>query len=117
MMAVVRSGIGENFSDYVIFNGVVYLRGVTARDQTKTISEQTTDCLGQIDEFLSKAGTDKSQLLTSTVYISDMANKAGMNAAWRNWIDPSNRPTRATVQAPLATSKTLVEIVVSAVVK
>lgn len=113
-MDIYRSGDGEYFSDFVVFNGVVTTRGVTAHDQSRPIKEQTEDCLTQIDALLAAAGTSKKRILTSTVYISDMANKDGMNAAWRAWVDPDNRPTRATVQTPLATAKTLVEIVVSA---
>ena len=115
-MDIIRSGAEENFSDFVIYNGVVALRGVTANDQSASIEQQTSDCLSQIDSFLAKAGTRKDRLLTATVYISDMANKNGMNASWKAWIAAGEKPIRATVQTPLATANTLVEIVVTAAV-
>lgn len=115
-MAIQRSGDGEYFSDFVIFNNTVTIRGITASDQTLPIRLQTTDCLRQIDAFLAAAGTRKDRVLTSTVYLANMSDKDGMNDAWREWIDAANRPTRATVQTPLATPNTLVEIVVTAAV-
>jgi enamine deaminase RidA (YjgF/YER057c/UK114 family) len=76
--------------------------------------EQTADVLAQIDELLAAAGTDKSRLLSATVYIADLALKPEMDAAWSRWIDPANPPTRATVEAKFAPRGALVEIVCSA---
>jgi len=53
-------------------------------------------------------------LLTATVYLSNMADKDGMNEAWHAWLDPVAKPTRATVQTVLGTPDTLVEIVLPA---
>ena len=33
-----------------------------------------------------------------------------MNEVWNEWIDPNNKPVRATTQASLATQKLLVEM-------
>ncbi len=96
------------------FNGVVSVRGVTANDRKQPIKGQTEDCLRQIEALLTSAGTDKTKLLTSTVYLSNMQDKDGMNAVWRAWLAPDVKPTRATIQAQLGTSETLIEIVVSA---
>jgi enamine deaminase RidA (YjgF/YER057c/UK114 family) len=109
-----RVGGGDHYSDYVEFNGIVTLRGITASDRCTAIRGQTEDCLGQADALLASAGTSKTSLLTATVYLSNMADKDGMNEAWRAWLDPVAKPTRATVQTVLGTPDTLVEIVLSA---
>jgi enamine deaminase RidA (YjgF/YER057c/UK114 family) len=109
-----RAGGGDNYSDYVEFNGIVTLRGVTASDRSTAIKVQTEDCLRQIDAILALAGTSKTRLLTATVYLSNMGDKDGMNEAWRAGLDPTAKPTRATVQAALGTPDTVVEIVLSA---
>lgn len=114
MSKIHRHGGGDNYSDFVEYNGVVTLRGVTSSDQSQPITQQTEDCLRQIDDLLTKAGTSKSDLLTSTIYLANMGDKDGMNAAWRAWVDPQAKPTRATVQTALGTPRTLIEIVVSA---
>ena len=80
-----------------------------------TVVEQTRASLAQISANLAEAGTDNSQLLSATVYLTDIANKAEMDVEWCDWIgDAANWPQRACVQAALAPG-TLVEITVVAV--
>ena len=107
-----RVGDREFFSDHVEFNGVVGQRGVTAYARGQSIKGQTEDCLRQIDAFLVAAGADETEFLTSTVHLSDMKDKGGMNEVWGAWLDPAHKATRPTVQTPLGTSNTLIEIVV-----
>ena len=79
-----------------------------------SVAEQTRASLAAIDGNLAAAGSDRSRLLSSTVYLTDIANKAQMDAVWCDWIgDASNWPQRACVQADLAPG-TLVEITVVA---
>ena len=61
------------------------------------------------------AGTDKSRLLLVQIWLKDIARDfAPMNAAYGEWVDPTNKPVRATVQSPLASPHMLVEIQVTA---
>ncbi len=85
----------------------------TAPDSSAGIEGQTEQTLGCIERNLAEAGTDKTRLLSATVYVTDIANKAEMDAAWNAWIGPGNWPQRACVQAALA-GDTLVEITVIA---
>ncbi|MGE0242216.1 MAG: Rid family hydrolase [Parvibaculaceae bacterium] len=50
----------------------------------------------------------------ATVYLADRTEFAAMNAAWADWVDSGNPPTRATVQATLLDPKWKVEIAVVA---
>ncbi len=113
-MSIKRHEQGEILSTVVEYNGVVYLCGMVSDDLELDIKCQTADCLRQIDEALAMAGTDKSKILTATVYITDMSQKPKMNEAWKAWLGDGGRPTRACVQVTLASPKELVEIVVSA---
>jgi len=70
--------------------------------------------LAIIDGHLAKAGTDKSKLLSATIYLTDMDTFADMNAVWDGWVSPGNTPARATVQARLAAPRYNVEIMVTA---
>nr|WP_211112325.1 RidA family protein [Azospirillum soli] len=101
-------------SEMVIHNDTVYLSGQIADDGSTDVESQTRDVLRQIDALLAEAGTDKSKLLTATVYLADIGSFAAMNAAWDAWVDRANPPTRATVEARLAAPEYLVEIVVVA---
>ena len=61
------------------------------------------------------AGTDKSRLLQVQIWLKDIARDfTPMNTAYGEWVDPANKPVRATVQSLLATPHMLVEIQVTA---
>jgi enamine deaminase RidA (YjgF/YER057c/UK114 family) len=74
------------------------------------MKQQTEDILRQIDTLLARNGSDKSRILTATVYVNDMKKKPQMDEAWMAWVDRSNPPARATVEAQLGSPDTLVEI-------
>lgn len=79
-----------------------------------SVAEQTRNCLAAIDRNLAHAASDRTRLLSATVYLTDIASKSEMDAVWCDWIgDAGNWPQRACVQAALATG-TLVEITVVA---
>lgn len=109
-----RFHVGPRLSEYAIFNRVVYLAGQVPENTEDDIVAQTQDVLTQIDRLLIEAGSDKSRILMCQIFITDMANMAGMNQAWDAWVAPGNAPPRATVQAALANPDWLVEIVVTA---
>lgn len=113
-MSIKRIETGPIMSRVVEHNGVVYLCGLTADDQSVSIKGQTEQILSKIEKYLAAAGTGKSKLLTATVYLSDMSLKPAMNEVWQVWLDAKNPPTRACVGTALGTPQTLVEIVVSA---
>jgi enamine deaminase RidA (YjgF/YER057c/UK114 family) len=110
MSDIVRHNPDRKLSDAVEHNGLVYLAGQVAEKLDVGMKEQTQDVLRQIDLLLEKCGTNKSRILTATVYVSDMKLKPHMDDAWLAWVDRSNPPARATVQALLGSADTLVEI-------
>ena len=97
-------------SQCVVHNDTVYLAGQVDRDAAPTAGEQTQRILARIDELLAMAGTDKSKVLTATIWLSDMRFFSEMNEVWDAWVSPENTPARACVEARLATTKFLVEI-------
>jgi enamine deaminase RidA (YjgF/YER057c/UK114 family) len=114
MAAITRIECGARMSKAVIHGDTVYLAGIVASDTKLDITGQTKDVLAQIDDLLAKAGTDKSKLLRTNIWITDMKNFAAMNAVWDGWVSQGNTPARATVEAGLATPDYLVEIMVVA---
>lgn len=101
-------------SQCVVHNDTVYLAGQVDSGAATTAGEQTRNILARVDELLALAGTDKSKLLTATIWLSDMRFFGEMNEVWDAWVSPGNTPTRACVEASLAAPKFLVEIRVSA---
>jgi enamine deaminase RidA (YjgF/YER057c/UK114 family) len=114
-MTIQRFETGPRMSQVVVHGNTAYLAGVVAKNTAgKSVTEQTQEVLSIIDGHLAKAGTDKSKLLTATIYITDMKNFAEMNAVWDGWVSAGNTPTRATVEAGLAAPQYNVEIMVVA---
>lgn len=112
-MSIQRIKPGAWNSRAVVHGDLVFLSGVVADDKSLSTKGQTAQVLARIDETLAAAGTDKSRILTSTVYLADIAAKDEMNEAWMAWMDKDNPPARAAVGAAL-TPGTQVEIMVCA---
>jgi enamine deaminase RidA (YjgF/YER057c/UK114 family) len=74
------------------------------------ILEQTRGALAEIDRVLALSGTDKSHLLSVTIWLADMADFAAMNTIWDAWVDPANPPARATGEYRLANPDYAIEI-------
>lgn len=100
-------------SSAAIFGDLVFLSGTVADDKSLDMKGQTEQVLKKIDAMLAEAGTNKSRILSATVYMADAARKDEMNEAWMAWVDRANLPTRTAVGAAL-TPGTLVEITVCA---
>lgn len=113
MTSIERLESGPRMSQAVIHNGVVYLAGQVATDpQGKSVAEQTESILNKIDALLQAAGTDKSKILSATVWLADLRRFDEMNKLWDKWVSPGNTPARACVEAKLATADYTVEIAV-----
>ena len=92
-------------------SSTVYLSGITGAEEGDNVTLQTQNVLRKIDERLALAGTDKSQLLHCSIWLKDINRDfAAMNTVWNAWVDPDNKPARATVQSAMARPEILVEI-------
>lgn len=121
-----RTHSNARISKIVRHGGLVYLCGQTAKGSASAeagIAEQTAEVLARIDALLAEAGSDRSRILTTTIYLRDIAaDFAGMNAVWETWLAHAQdkhdgqpiAPARTTVQAALATASLLVEMTVVA---
>ena len=112
-MSIKRIQTGPRMSQAVIHNKTVYLAGQVAKGASVAI--QTRDILAAIDALLAEAGTDKSRLLSATIWLTDMATFGEMNGVWQSWVAPGETPARATVVSPqLASKEFKIEIAVVA---
>lgn len=111
-MSIVRLDKGARMSEAVIHGNTVYLAGQVA--DGADVAAQTRGVLASIDALLERAGTSKANILSATIWLSDIANFAAMNEVWDQWVDKDNPPARATSEGRLAAPKFLVEIIVVA---
>ena len=116
-MSVQRLRTETRYSEINIHNGTVYLAGQLADDYSGDIVQQTRETLANIDAMLAEAGSDKSRILSVTIYLRDMARDyAGLNQVWDAWVAPGAAPGRACVEAAMYRPEVLVEMMVVAVV-
>jgi len=89
---------GTRMSQAVVSNGIVFVAGQVA----------------QLDELLAAAGSHKTRLLSTSIWLTDISTFAEMNAVWDAWVPADMGPARATVEAKLAAPQYRVEIAVTA---
>ena len=109
-----RYHIGKRLSEMVVHNGTVYLAGQVAEDAKQDITGQAKQVLAQIDKLLTEVGSDKTKILSATIFLPSMADFPALNAVWETWVPAGNCPARATVEAKLAAPEYKVEIQVIA---
>ena len=112
-----RLHVAARYSEAAVFNGVLYLAGMVPECEATDIRSQTADVLRQIDLRLAEAGSDKTRILRTQIYLQDITDIAAMNEVWDAWVVAGSAPPRATVQAALANPAYLIEVVVTAAVK
>jgi len=113
-MSITRHEPGPILSLGVENGNTVYLAGIVPKNLKADIKGQTQEVLAEIDRLLAKCGTSKSKVLTATIWVTDIRNRAPMNEVWTAWVGPKSMPARACIEAKLADSAWLVEIMVVA---
>ena len=114
MSEIVRRESKGILSGAVEHGNTVYLAGITADDQSQDSKGQAAQILATIDRLLEACGSNKSKVLTATIWVSDIRNRPLMNEAWSAWTEGKNLPARACIEAKMADPKCLVEIMVVA---
>ncbi len=113
---ITRHEVTGRLSKVLVANGFAFLSGLTAKDRSGGVKEQTADILAQIDGYLAMAGTDKTRVVVGNIWLKDVGTFGEMNEVWEAWVDPKQPPARATVESRLASDDVLVEIQVQALV-
>lgn len=112
-MSVKRIGTTTRWSDAVIHNNTVYLVEVPS-NLDGNISEQAKNLLSSVESRLLEVGSNKSNILMVTIYLSSINHIGAFNEIWDTWLPASTAPVRACVEARLANPAYLVEIQLTA---
>lgn len=110
MSDIQRIDPGPRMSKAVRHGNTIYTMGHVANNRDGDMKAQAADVLARLEATLAEMGSDKSKLLSVTIYVADMAEFAAMNEVWDAWVDGPNAPARTTVQAPLAAPTLKVEM-------
>lgn len=115
MTSINRIGVAARYSDLVIHGNTAYFSGYVPETSIgQSVTEQTRDILGQIEQSLTEIGSDKSRLLQATIWLKDMSFYDEMNAVWDAWVVKGATPARACVESKLANPDYALEIQVIA---
>lgn len=115
-MEIKRLGTNQRMSKAVIHGNTVYFCGQVAKDRTAGIKDQTKTTLEKIEELLSSVGSDKTKILSATIYLKDIGLFKEMNEVWDAWIEEGFAPARTCVEAKMASPELLIEITVTAAI-
>ncbi len=116
MNTITRIDCGPRMSEAVVLGDRVHCSGMIPEDTSLDITGQVEQALAEIDSLLAKGGSDKSKILTATIWLSDISDFAAMNKVWDAWVVPGHAPARATVEARLNDPDMKVEIMVVAAI-
>ena len=113
-MDIQRQGTTARYSDIVVHNSIAYIVEVPVSGEADAAA-QTREILDSVESLLALAGSDRTRILSATIYLTDMADYDAMNAVWEAWIPTGAAPSRACVQvSALAHAGWRVEIALTA---
>ncbi len=108
-MDIQRINPTPRWSDATIFNGISHFVEV-AEDTSADMTGQVEQIFAQAEATLASFGSNKSRILSATIYVTDFANLDALNAAWDAWFPEGCAPSRACLKVELADPAFLVEI-------
>lgn len=113
MSDIQHFGFANRIHMGVVHNGIVYLTGQVGTPGC-SVAEQTQQVLDKVDDLLMEAGTDKSKILHTTLWLDDLRDYDEVNRVWDEWVDNDNAPARSTGQSRMAKPGMLLELTVVA---
>lgn len=110
---ITRIGVTKHNSDIVLNNRVVYLSNISSK-QGGTVYEQTKNILDTIDKNLRCVGSSKNDILTMSIYLSNIHTHEEMKLAFNEW--GATPPATTILGASLLDPNSKIEIAVSAAI-
>ena len=108
-MNIQRLNPAPRWSDATAYNGIAHFVEVPNNTDC-AMDEQIAQILAQAEVTLAAIGSDKSRLLSATIYITHKDNVPTLNKAWEAWLPADCAPSRACVKVELLDPAMLVEI-------
>ena len=94
--------LGTKFDRFVFLSGMVSKNLETGEHIAGTIEEETAQVFENIRLLLESAGSSMDHILTTTVFLADIADFERMNKVYKSYFPTSNSlAARSTVEAKL----------------
>lgn len=107
--SIYRLNPTARWSDATVHNGTAYFVEV-ATEIEQDLTSQVTQILTQAEVTLSNIGSNKSLILSATIYLTDRKHASVFNSLWEKWLPLHCAPSRACVIAELMDPNMLLEI-------
>lgn len=108
-MDIQRINPCSRWSDVTVFKGIAHFVEVP-EDAGQDLTGQLNQVFSQAEASLASVASDKSQLLSVTIYVTDFAHLDILNRAWEAWLPVGCAPSRACLKVELANPAYLLEI-------
>lgn len=108
-MFIERLNPTPRWSDATLYRGIAHFVEVPS-DTRQGFAQQVDQLLAQAEQTLAAIGSDKTRLLSATIYLADRSLAAEFNRAWEAWLPAGCAPSRACVCAALLDPLMQVEI-------
>lgn len=83
--------------EVVEYGGVLYIGGIVPEDTSLDITGQANDVLGQLSRLLEALGSDLSDVLQTTIFVTNLSEKVAFNSAWKAYFAHTHLPARAVI--------------------
>jgi len=93
-MTTIRNHSTDRMSQCVVHGDTVYLAGQVPHDFSGDIKTQTAEVLSKIEGLLTEVNSDKTLILSTTIYIKHISDFAAMNEVWDAWVAEDLRNCR-----------------------
>jgi enamine deaminase RidA (YjgF/YER057c/UK114 family) len=91
----------------------VFVGGTIADDTSVGMGPQAENILKKIEGYLREVGLDRKAIVQATIFVTNLAHKKEMDAAWTSFFG-EDLPTRATVGVADLGGGAMIEVVVTA---
>lgn len=108
-MDIQRLNPTARWADATVFNRIAHFVEVPANTNTE-FAAQVAQIFAQAEITLAAVQSDKSRLLSATIYLTDFSNLEIFNAAWEAWLPHGSAPSRACLKVALANPALSIEI-------
>ena len=88
----------QKIGNFLFVSGQIALNQQTGVIENRDIETETRQVLNNLMLILQKAGLDSSDVISTTVYLKDIADYPKMNNIYGGYFEEGNYPARATVQ-------------------
>lgn len=101
--------IEANGSRWLFLSGQIPLDPTTGQLNNATVADEVGQVLSNLRAVLAAAGASPSNLVKTTIFLTDMADFAVVNEAYAAWLG-EHRPARATIAVKALPKGARVEI-------